>query len=343
MDTPKLKPHFSFRWWIRFALCCLLLFLLYPFFGFFTTIGTVFWFGIAALPVLFVHGIFQSMKKAGWNLKSGIGTVTPLLAWACLAWSTWVEPEQLEVKELTIEVAGLTRELTLLHLSDIQSDKIDGFEEAVFERIKTLSPDLLIHTGDLVQVPGGDKNHHELHQLANLFKKLNPPLGKYHVLGDTDPGMPVDLFTQWSGVTTLRNGEVIVEKDGIRMALLGLTLASSRLGYADGIAEWLKRQPEGTLTLVAGHAPDYALTAGKLPVDLMLAGHTHGGQVRLPVIGPIMTLSEVPRDWARGHTVLEKSQLHVSAGIGAEHEVGLPSIRFNCPPEMTLLHLVPKP
>ncbi|MGD1847145.1 MAG: metallophosphoesterase, partial [Salibacteraceae bacterium] len=193
-----------------------------------------------------------------------------------------------------------------------------------------------------VQVPGGDKDRKELKALAALFVPIQPPLGKFHVPGDTDPGTPIEDFDQWSGVTTLKNGEAVIEKEGVRLAVLGLSLASSRQGYRSGIAEWLERQPKGSLTVVAGHAPDYAITAADLPADLLLAGHTHGGQVRLPFIGPLLTLSKVPKDWARGYTQLANTHLHVSAGIGAEHEPWLPAIRFNCPPEITLIHLVPK-
>ena len=83
------------------------------------------------------------------------------------------------------------------------------------------------------------------------------------------------------------------------------------------------------------HAPD--------GVDLCLAGHTHGGQVRIPGYGPIVTLSGLPRHMARGLNDWGKTRIHVSAGIGSEHIAGLPPIRIFCPPEMTLIVIVPEP
>jgi hypothetical protein len=80
-----------------------------------------------------------------------------------------------------------------------------------------------------------------------------------------------------------------------------------------------------------------------VPVDLCLAGHTHGGQIRIPLVGPIVTLSYVPRSWARGFREVGATRLNVSAGIGCEHAAELPSMRLFCPPEMTLIELRPAP
>ena len=89
-----------------------------------------------------------------------------------------------------------------------------------------------------------------------------------------------------------------------------------------------------------GHAPDYAL--GEVEADLLIAGHTHGGQVRLPFIGPIITFSEVPRAWTSGATELSGGRtLIVSRGIGMERG-DAPRIRFLCRPEVAIIDVVPK-
>jgi predicted MPP superfamily phosphohydrolase len=91
--------------------------------------------------------------------------------------------------------------------------------------------------------------------------------------------------------------------------------------------------------LVFGHAPDFALHAA--PADLLVAGHTHGGQVRLPVIGPLLTFSRVPRAWASGVTRLGHDRtLVVSRGIGLERGHA-PRLRFLCRPELVFLRLTP--
>src|SRR5690606_11559425 len=98
----------------------------------------------------------------------------------------------------------------------------------------------------------------------------------------------------------------------------------------------------GHFTLAFGHAPDYVLYVHDLPIDLCLAGHTHGGQVRVPWLGPIFTLSRVSREHARGFHELGSLRFNVSSGAGDERSGGLPPIRFLCPTEMTLITLVPE-
>ena len=93
--------------------------------------------------------------------------------------------------------------------------------------------------------------------------------------------------------------------------------------------------------MVFGHRPDYAM--GDVPADVLIAGHTHGGQVRLPGIGPLLTFSRVPRPWAAGVTNLDAGRtLIVSRGLGMERH-DAPRIRFLCRPQLVLLHLKPPP
>jgi predicted MPP superfamily phosphohydrolase len=107
------------------------------------------------------------------------------------------------------------------------------------------------------------------------------------------------------------------------------------------IKSWLSQSAEGDFRLLMGHAPDYTLALADAPIDLCLAGHTHGGQVRLPFFGPLVIDSAVPREWARGFRRIGVPYLNVSAGAGSNRRHGLPPIRFNCPTEMTLIELVP--
>jgi hypothetical protein len=90
---------------------------------------------------------------------------------------------------------------------------------------------------------------------------------------------------------------------------------------------------------VLGHMPDFSL--GSVDADLLIAGHTHGGQVQLPLVGPLLTLSQVPRSWASGLTEIEPGKmLVVSRGIGMERGLA-PRLRFLCRPQLVILELVP--
>ena len=104
---------------------------------------------------------------------------------------------------------------------------------------------------------------------------------------------------------------------------------------------WLASAEADDFTILFGHAPDYALQMVDQPIDLCLAGHTHGGQVRLPWYGALVIDSKVPKDWSKGFRRIGIPYLNVSAGAGSNRFEGLPPIRFNCPTEMTLIELVP--
>jgi predicted MPP superfamily phosphohydrolase len=99
-------------------------------------------------------------------------------------------------------------------------------------------------------------------------------------------------------------------------------------------------KPSDKFHIVVGHRPDFALSA-LMQAELLVAGHTHGGQVRLPFIGPLITFSEVPRSWAAGVTQLQENKiLSVSRGIGMERDLA-PRLRFLCRPQIVVIDLIP--
>jgi hypothetical protein len=88
-----------------------------------------------------------------------------------------------------------------------------------------------------------------------------------------------------------------------------------------------------------GHSPNYSL--GQVEADLLIAGHTHGGQLRIPLFGPVFTLSQVPGSWTSGMTLIAPGRrLIVSRGIGMERG-NAPRMRFLCRPELLILDLAP--
>jgi len=92
--------------------------------------------------------------------------------------------------------------------------------------------------------------------------------------------------------------------------------------------------------VVLGHSPNFAL--GRIEADLLVAGHTHGGQVRVPLVGPLVTLSKVPRRWAAGLTDLPGGgRLLVSRGVGMEGG-SAPRLRLFCRPELVVIDLAPE-
>lgn len=262
---------------------------------------------------------------------------------------TRVEPERLVVRQVRLETPKLTAPVRILHISDIQAGEIAAYQEAIFERIETLAPDLILNTGDFLQLVPPATFASEWPKLHAMITRVNPRLGTYAVFGDTELDSSIRMHLhrippeELAPLVMLASKSTTIETGGGRISLHGLNLFQSKSGEwaMRSVEQWLAGSAAGDFRILMGHAPDYALSVAEAPIDLCLAGHTHGGQVNLPFYGPLVIDSEVPKDWARGFRRVGIPYLNVSAGAGSNRRHGLPPLRFNCPTEMTLIELVP--
>jgi hypothetical protein len=216
-------------------------------------------------------------------------------------------------------------------IADLQTDAPGQYEERVLEMVAQEKPDLILLTGDYLHIIEYDQYVSASATLNEIMRRvdLDAPFGVFAVGGNVDwpdlwrvifVGLPVTTFET---TTRLDLGPLI---------LTGLTLK-------DSSNTALSIDTQGKFHVVLGHSPDFGL--GQVGADLLIAGHTHGGQVHIPFIGPILTLSQVPRSWASGVTTLGPGKvLIVSRGIGMERG-NAPRLRFLCRPELVILDLVP--
>ncbi len=293
--------------------------------------------GLAA-SVLFVAPRSRTRLATTWLTAA-------LLLLSLRIYATHIEPYRLQVREATIYTNNVRQPLSVLHMSDIQSPGLGSYEARVFARVRALKPDMILYTGDFLQPLGEATIASELSELAAHFRSLKVPLGIFAVEGESDHAIRHLTPGALGGVRFLHTEAVTLQHQDTVIHILGLQLADTRTRGAlpmEQVERWLSEAPDGALRIVLGHRPDYMMRLDDHAIDLCVAGHTHGGQVRVPFFGPIMTSSGVPRDWTRGFRVDGRAHFNVSAGIGSGHNKGLPAIRFNCPPEMTLLHLLPE-
>lgn len=279
---------------------------------------------------LFLHGpvvLFAAAALTRRRLPAALGLAVAGVG----VWSFGVEPRWLDTTFTRIETDKLTAPLRVVVLSDIQTDRVGAWERDVLTKAMALEPDVVLLPGDYVQLQDEDSRRAERARLRNLMLEvgLSAPLGLHAVQGNVDPDRTwPELFVGLDAETyhqthTVQRGP---------LSITGLAFATS----ADGRA----RVPAAPgYHIVVGHYPDYSM--GRIDADLMVAGHTHGGQVVLPFFGPPLTLSGVPRSQASGHTVLSSGRhLVVSRGIGMERREA-PRLRFLCRPELVVIDLVP--
>ena len=322
---------------------------------FFRTIFVLYYVNVLIFPLFHLGSLLWDLWRQRGKASHARGSASrrwvfairgggSVLLLSLFGYATFLEPQALRIETIEVFSPHVTDELTLLHISDIQAASLGRYEQRVFRHMQQLQPDLILHTGDLLQPYFFKDLAQEQDSLARLFRTLQPRYGIFHVVGDVDlPRITPAQFDAQAGITTLENQHYLIHTHAGTLNLLGLTLAASRTGNRPLITHWLQHSPSQAFTILLGHAPDYVLDVQDHAIDLCLAGHTHGGQIRLPSWGPLVTLSRVPKDWAMGYRQLPTLRLNVSAGIGAEHASQLPSIRINCPPTMTVFFLKPLP
>ncbi len=323
--------------------------LLAGFFSFFQFTGLFYNTATLWIPLILLPSgataLFAGWRRddRAWHAVAALAFFAAASGFGMRFYATHWEPGRLAVRQQTLPVEGLREPLRLLHISDIQSARIGTYEKRAVRVMQSLKPDLIVHTGDFLQPVEPATYESEAPKLAELLASLEAPLGKLNVPGDTDGPLSEKLEQGFGGFRTLSDEEHILQWQGTPIRLYGLSLHSSRNQQAAAAraGAWLGDSGPGEVAILLGHAPDYILAVQENPIDLCLAGHTHGGQVRLPGIGPLLTLSAVPDELALGFHAVGETHLNVSGGIGSEGRPGLPPIRFGCPSEMTLIELVP--
>ena len=253
------------------------------------------------------------------------------------------EHGRLLVRTVTIESPKIKDPIDILHISDLEAAEIDAHAAKALEKIALIDADMIIFTGDLIELQPGDDPEDLWKDLAPLLSRLDPPLGFYGVYGDGDYILFHLPVSSESRLRMLPVQPHNVKYGDTELSLKGLSLFQSRM---EDIVEphldtWLDALEPEVFSILVGHGPSYVLSAQEYAIDLCLAGHTHGGQVRLPILGPLVANSAIPKHLSRGFNKIGKTQINVSAGLGTDRFQGMPIIRFNCPTEMSLIQLRP--
>ncbi len=287
---------------------------------------------------LFVHGSVVLCGSA-WLLRRAarktalLSAVAAVLLVAVAVDAFLIEPIWLEISRIEIVSPKITEPVRIVLLADLQTDELTAHERAAFRLAIEQKPDLLLLAGDYVQL-SGERREAFIKQLNGMLRELDLPAGcqAFAIKGNIDRPDWTTIFegTPIEPVTTSGALEVA----GIRLTCLG--------GYSSFNPSLRVDRPDpDSFHVVLGHSPDYAMSS-QVDADLMLAGHTHGGQVCLPWIGPLLTLSNSPRSWVSGMTELSGGRkLVVSRGVGMERGPA-PRLRFLCRPELVVIDLKPQ-
>ena len=262
-----------------------------------------------------------------------------------------IERHWIDTTHCDVHLPGLPAEFEGARVAQLSDIHMDEFTEPFFLRdavahINSLSPDLVFLTGDFVSHQLGSEKFAEgsAWQCADILTGLKCRQ-RYAIFGNHDAMVNealVGAALRANGVAVLRNACLPLERGQARIWLSGIDdPVEGQPDIEKAIPARIRNQPGEPLILLC-HAPDYADTLLRHPagqaVDLMLSGHTHGGQIRLPFLPPFH-LPPLGRHYIKGWFQLQRMQLYVNRGLGT---IGLP-FRMDCPPEIALFTLRGRP
>ncbi|MBC7521863.1 MAG: metallophosphoesterase [Sandarakinorhabdus sp.] len=239
-----------------------------------------------------------------------------------------------QVAAYRIAVPGLTRQVRIVQLSDSHASAIDMRPSRlarVASIINARKPDLILLTGDYISGNPDKWDADETRAAIAPFKALQAPLGVFAVMGNHD-----DRFKTAAAMAAAHIRLLIGERADIGpFFLVGVDDQTSGSPAVEGMRKAIRRAPPGKPIVVVAHEPVFMVWLQQRPV-LMIAGHTHGGQIYLPFIGSWPTL-QYYTDHRRGFYREGRHMLVVSSGLGTTN---LP-IRIGVPPEIAEITLVP--
>lgn len=266
-------------------------------------------------------------------------------------WIHWIEPNWFHLRPLTVKVRRpLPRPLRILHLSDFHFTRRRYFVERFFDRLATLEVDFVFLTGDLIDEAGG------IAFCAEQLKKLKPKKGIYAVLGNHDYRI-YGLHKIWKWILTGKHdSDLRPETEQLKQALIqaGVRLLINQnisLPLADGheialigiddpitghanLNQSFQGVENGALRIALVHTPIIFSLLRRRKIDIAFSGHTHGGQIRLPGVGPV--------PWVRFlEPIIDSTDRYgfiglITRGMGAHPST---PFRFFCRPEAVLVRL----
>lgn len=253
-----------------------------------------------------------------------------------VSYPVFLEPVWLDVTHLHLRFPTLPQDLhglRLVQFSDVHISPYvrEKYLRGVAHKIQSLKGDLILFTGDMVT-----RNEHMDPKAVRLFSGLQARLGVWGVLGNHDHWSNADEVQEYieqnTPIRILRNEHVPLQVGGSVLWLVGVD--DAWVG-ADDPDRAFANVPEDAFRLVLMHEPDVADWLPMTQLTLQLSGHTHGGQVRLPLIGPPM-LPYLGKKYDMGLYRVKKGWVYTNRGIG----LIAPPIRFNCRPEITVITLL---
>lgn len=256
-------------------------------------------------------------------------------------YATYIEPFWLRVDKATLAVNSIDDDIRIGVFSDLETTSIGGYENGALDRLIALQPDMVLIPGDLHSLDP-DRLDEWSPPFTELMQRLVDAVPNVLLVsGHSDTVSDLRRISRGTGARVLNNEIITLELNGNTVYVAGISLHDDR--YSPAARQAAERLAEGDLPgvrILLAHEPDAIRLLGGRTVDLLVSGHTHGGQVSIPFFGPPITASRVPRQVAAGGlNELHGMPVYVSTGVGRERG-NAPQLRFGVRPSIGIIDLV---
>jgi len=294
-------------------------------------------------PVVLMLAVLRTLfffLPSGWNVAAEfIGTLL-------LLYGFYFEPFCLDVHQETFQTGKIPAHLHLrmVHLGDLHIERTTQREEAILQSLVELKPDLILFSGDLLNLSYLADSQAQADARAFL-NALSAPLGVYGVSGSPAVDLPT-LFPTLVADTPLRwldNEAAHLNFNGLPLCIYGVSCSHNPDVDNAALQKLLLASPlqAETFNILLHHSPDLAPNASRSGFDMQLSGHTHGGQIRLPFYGALVTGSLYKKAFEAGRYLVNGMTLYVSRGLGMEGAIA-PRVRVHCRPELIVWDICSK-
>lgn len=302
-------------------------------------------FQLAGLRSLAAFGLGFILLFAGWQWALASLILIQVAGTIALIRGAIVEPARVQTTRLEIASDRLSpdaRPIRLLHISDLHIEHLSRRETDVLRAVAEEQPDLIAITGDYVNL-SYNQDAEAYQRIRHFLAQLAAPAGVYACLGTPTVDIREHVVPMFDDLAiqllrgTCRTAAIT---GGQPIAVLGVDCTHHVEPDAAVLRRTVEQAPPDMPQVLLYHSPELMPQASEAGIDLYLCGHTHGGQVRLPLIGPVLTSSHLGRQYVMGHYQNGRTHLYVSRGVGLEG-LSAPRVRFCARPEITLVTIKP--
>lgn len=290
----------------------------------------------AAIGLLVWQAVLQHGQRRAVRLVAGLC----LAVAACGLYGTYVEPTWLRVDHVSLgdPEPGALR---IGVIADIQTQSFGEYESDAIALVMEQQADIVLVAGDITQV-AADQYDEVAADAVDTLAVLDAPGGVFVVSGNTDQSSSsIGAMAREAGLTPLEDSVTEFEVAGRDVRILGLRWPNNRRErVVELLSDFAATSRDEVIDVVLAHSPDVVLNLeDAASIDVVITGHTHGGQVQIPGFGPLLNVTELPRNVAGGglHNV-EGVPLYVSTGVGVQRN-GAPEVRFGVRPSIGVIDI----